>query len=102
MYCMGGLLVAKLCLPMLLVCCAFPYVARAASVPRGGLVQMLAMCDVLSINFFLLVRDEGSWKEIGNSISKFVLVNVLSILVQLLLRLAAAITTGGPQRESGD
>lgn len=42
---------------------------------------VMAISDVLTLNFFWLVRDEGSWLDIGTSISHFVIASVLCIFV---------------------
>lgn len=42
---------------------------------------VMAMSDVLTMNFFWLVRDEGSWLDIGTSISHFVIASVLCVFV---------------------
>lgn len=41
----------------------------------------MAMSDVLTMNFFWLVRDEGSWLDIGTSISHFVIASALCVFV---------------------
>ena len=42
---------------------------------------VMAISDVLTMNFFWLVRDEGSWLDIGTSISHFVIASLLSVFV---------------------
>lgn len=42
---------------------------------------VMAVSDVLTLNFFWLVRDEGSWLDIGTSISHFVIASLLGIFV---------------------
>ena len=41
----------------------------------------MAISDVLTMNFFWLVRDEGSWLDIGTSISHFVIASLLCVFV---------------------
>ena len=40
-----------------------------------------AVSDVLTMNFFWMVRDEGSWLDIGTSISHFVIASLLCVFV---------------------
>ena len=42
---------------------------------------VMAISDVLTLNFFWLVRDEGSWLDIGTSISHFVIASLLCVFV---------------------
>lgn len=42
---------------------------------------VMAISDVLTMNFFWLVRDEGSWLDIGTSISHFFIANLLCVFV---------------------
>ncbi|WFD05251.1 CCR4-NOT core subunit cdc39 [Malassezia vespertilionis] len=41
-------------------------------------------CDVLALNFLFSIRDTGSWLEIGQSITHFVMANLLQIYMLLL------------------
>ena len=42
---------------------------------------VMAVSDVLTLNFFWMVRDEGSWLDIGTSISHFVIASLLCVFV---------------------
>lgn len=54
------------------------------------LVATLA-ADVLALNFFFAIRDSGSWLEIGQSITHFVMANLLQVFMLLLATLSAEI-----------
>lgn len=50
-----------------------------------GLVGIVvAGAGVMCLHFFWSVRDEGSWLEIGMTISHFVIVSLLCVFVALL------------------
>jgi len=49
--------------------------------PSALFMCVMAVTDVLTLNFFWLVRDEGSWLDIGTSISHFVIASLLGIFV---------------------
>ena len=92
---MGALLVLKILLPMILATVAFQLITRSSITTHTSTTTgfrlfflILAMCDVLSLHFFFLVRHEGSWKEIGNSISQFGIVNAQIVLIPLLYGIA--------------
>ena len=42
---------------------------------------VMAISDVLTLNFFWMVKDEGSWLDIGTTISHFVIASVLCVFV---------------------
>ena len=42
---------------------------------------VMAISDVLTMNFFWMVRDEGSWLDIGTSISHFCIASLLCVFV---------------------
>ena len=42
---------------------------------------VMAISDVLTLNFFFMVRDEGSWLDIGTSISHFGIASLLCVFV---------------------
>jgi len=82
---MTALLFAKIFIPFTAVACTF-YALRGRS--ADGFIAAFGLGDVASIAFFFLVRDVGSWLDIGLSISNFAISN-LFIVLQLLLLLVA-------------
>ncbi|OMP08762.1 Sulfatase [Corchorus olitorius] len=73
---MAALLIFKLFIPFLLVICAFTAITKLLQVPRLGCYFLVILfSDVMTIHFFFLVKNTGSWMEIGNSISHFGIVS---------------------------
>jgi Phosphatidylinositolglycan class N (PIG-N) len=54
---------------------------------------VLTISDIMTLNFFYLVRDEGSWLDIGTSISHFTISNLLILFVIALEQLSEVLTT---------
>ena len=54
---------------------------RLGVAPSSLFMVVMAISDVLTMNFFWLVRDEGSWLDIGTSISHFVIASLLCVFV---------------------
>jgi phosphatidylinositol glycan class N len=42
---------------------------------------VMAISDFLTMHFFWVVRDEGSWLEIGSTISHFAIASLLCVFV---------------------
>lgn len=55
---------------------------------------VMAICDVMTMNFFWMVRDEGSWLDIGTSISHFVIASLLCVFVAGLEFLSEVFVSG--------
>lgn len=65
-----------------------------------------AFSDVLTMNFFWMVRDEGSWLDIGSSISHFCIASLLCVFVAGLEVLSevfvSGVRVGGEGDEEGE
>uniref|UniRef100_A0AAG5CYL7 GPI ethanolamine phosphate transferase 1 n=1 Tax=Anopheles atroparvus TaxID=41427 RepID=A0AAG5CYL7_ANOAO len=86
---MMGLIVFKLLIPVLIVVCALKAILSLHLIPKGRTFTLiLIVCDGMCMNFFFLVRNEGSWLDIGTSISHFVILECTTIVVMVLYELA--------------
>ncbi|XP_005102628.1 GPI ethanolamine phosphate transferase 1 [Aplysia californica] len=90
---MGALMMLKNMIPFLLVTCAFRGVQVLTHTPlRSLFLIVLIMSDFMGLHFFFLVRDYGSWLEIGSSISHYVIVMVMIIFLLLLTGVSHVLT----------
>ena len=86
---MAALLIFKISIPFLLL--AFAYAAILCLEHRILIrlsVLLIVITDSMAMVFFFFLRDEGSWLDIGISISNYVISMVSSGIVFLLLHLA--------------
>uniref|UniRef100_A0A7G3B3W3 GPI ethanolamine phosphate transferase 1 n=2 Tax=Lutzomyia longipalpis TaxID=7200 RepID=A0A7G3B3W3_LUTLO len=82
---MATLIILKLMAPILLVVCVLRTIHTISKTEiRKLFIVILLICDVMGVNFFYLITNRGSWLEIGQSISHFVIIEV-TVLVLLLL-----------------
>lgn len=87
-FAMGAILVFKLMVPFILLSAALGGVKR-----KSVGVWASAVSDVLTLNFFWLVKDEGSWLEIGSTISNFIIGGLLGVFITGL-ELGSGVFTG--------
>ncbi|XP_065343687.1 GPI ethanolamine phosphate transferase 1 [Cloeon dipterum] len=84
---MGALILIKTILPFFAVASSIASVSLLSKKPIQWLL-VLSMCDAMALPFFHMVQTKGSWLDIGQSISHFVIAHVC-ILFLLLLHTAA-------------
>ncbi|KAM1015199.1 hypothetical protein ACFX1T_044909 [Malus domestica] len=85
---MAALLIFKLFIPFLLVICVFSAITKLNRLPRLACYFLVILfSDVMTMHFFFLVRNTGSWMEIGNSISHFGIMSAQVVFVLLLFAL---------------
>jgi GPI ethanolamine phosphate transferase 1 len=96
---MGALLIYKILIPFagslhlskidVVISANLGILNRKLHVPPSSLFMIvLTISDLLTLNFFYLVRDEGSWLEIGESISHFCICNLLILFIIALEQLS--------------
>lgn len=86
---MTTLLIYKIAIPFLSVTLAFAVVLLTQRDNIGRLsVMLLIITDSMALVFFFRLVDDGSWLEIGMSISHYVISMAISVIVFLLLHLA--------------
>ncbi|XP_070574124.1 GPI ethanolamine phosphate transferase 1-like [Ptychodera flava] len=91
---MGTLFLTKIMVPIIMVTCTFQAIHVTQQVPTKSLfLIVLLMSDLMAVQFFFLVRDTGSWLEIGTSISHYVIVMCMILFMTLLLVVAKLFTT---------
>ncbi|XP_044282355.1 GPI ethanolamine phosphate transferase 1 isoform X2 [Varanus komodoensis] len=91
---MGGLLLWKIAIPFVLVSCAFEAVQVTTQLSSKRLfLIVLVISDIMALHFFFLVKDYGSWLDIGTSISHYVLAMSFTMFLMLLSGLAQLLTT---------
>ncbi|XP_055457346.1 GPI ethanolamine phosphate transferase 1 isoform X2 [Psammomys obesus] len=67
---MGALMMWKILIPFVLVMCAFEAVQITTQLSSKGLfLIVLVISDIMALHFFFLVKDSGSWLDIGTRLS---------------------------------
>ncbi|KAI5251774.1 putative phosphatidylinositolglycan class N [Aureobasidium subglaciale] len=91
----GALLILKILAPFALVSANLGLLTRRLRLKSGALFALvIAIGDWLTLRFFWSVRDEGSWLEIGESISVFVIASALCVFVAGLEMVSEAFVRG--------
>jgi phosphatidylinositol glycan class N len=81
----GALLMLKLMIPFALISANLGILNRRLGVAPSALFMLvMTISDFLTLHFFWVVRDEGSWLEIGSTISHFCIASLLCLFVASL------------------
>ncbi|CAL1547844.1 unnamed protein product [Lymnaea stagnalis] len=90
---MGSLLMLKNVMPLLIVICTFRGVHVLTSTPlRSLFLIVLLMSDFMGLHFFFMVKDYGSWLDIGTTISHYVIVMLMNIFLLVFTGLSHGLT----------
>lgn len=78
----GALLIVKLMVPFAALSANFGLLNQRLGVaPSALFMVVMAVSDVMTLSFFYMVKDEGSWLDIGTTISHFVIASLLGVFV---------------------
>ena len=98
-YSQGVLLLFKLLVPFACISASLGLLNRRLGVAPSALFMIVtALTDIITLNFFYMVRDEGSWLEIGSTLSQFCIASLLGIFVAGL-EFASEVFVGGVEFE---
>ncbi|KAI1856742.1 hypothetical protein JX265_011383 [Neoarthrinium moseri] len=91
----GALLILKIMIPFALISANLGILNKRLGVAPSALFMVaMALSDVLTLYFFWVVKDEGSWLEIGSTISHFVIASLLCVFVAALEGVSAIFISG--------
>ncbi|KAJ5929586.1 GPI ethanolamine phosphate transferase 1 [Penicillium verhagenii] len=91
----GALLLFQILIPFAIISANLGILNRRLEVgPSALFMIVMSISDVMTLNFFYLVRDEGSWLDIGMTISHYCIASVLCIFVAGLEFLSEQFVSG--------
>jgi GPI ethanolamine phosphate transferase 1 len=90
-----ALLLFKIMIPFATISANLGILNRRLGVAPSALFMLVvALGDVMTLNFFYMVRDEGSWLDIGTTISHFVIASLMGVFVAALEFISEVIIRG--------
>lgn len=91
---MTGLILFKLSVPIVLLSCAYRAIHIALrSDTKKMFILMLLICDIMCLNFLFLVKNKGSWLDIGTSLSHFVIMEATTLVLMVFYGVAQLLTS---------
>ncbi|KAF6216689.1 hypothetical protein GE061_001035 [Apolygus lucorum] len=89
---MTTLIVLKTVMPFFLVACALRLIVIHTRVDGVKILLIsMVMCEIMNMLFLFMVKNSGSWLDIGKSISHYVIMEVSSLCLVLLYNAAGYI-----------
>ncbi|PGH06802.1 GPI ethanolamine phosphate transferase 1 [Helicocarpus griseus UAMH5409] len=90
-----ALLILKILIPFAIISAILGILNRRLGVAPSALFMIvMSISDIMTLNFFYMVRDEGSWLDIGTTISHFCIASGLCTFVAGLEFLSEAFIAG--------
>ena len=78
----SALLIYKIMVPFALISAALGILNRRLGLQSSALFMVvMSISDVMTLNFFWMVKDEGSWLDIGTTICHFVIASLIGVFV---------------------
>ncbi|CAF4858460.1 unnamed protein product [Rotaria sp. Silwood1] len=78
---MSFIIIFKCILPILIVTCATAYIIKNPNMIKNFRLYTLIICDLLAIELFFLIKTQGSWLDIGESISRYVILMAMIVIL---------------------
>lgn len=78
---MSLIILIKCILPILIVICATAYVIKNPDMIKSFRLYTLIICDLLALELFFFIKTEGSWLQIGESISRYVILMAMIVIL---------------------
>lgn len=94
-YVMMVLLVMKILIPFILVASVFRALVWRKRELEKHFILVLLLSQAVSLQLFLDVQNEGSWLEIGTSISRFAIAQLSTLFLPILHFLSGIIMSKG-------
>lgn len=86
---MGFLLFLKVVIPFLIVVVVFYCIFDVIDLSiRTSFTLLMVMSDLMALHFFFEIKTEGSWLDIGTSISHYIIVMLMIIIVSIIFSVA--------------
>ena len=83
-------------LPFAVVAVVSNVINRILRVPvMASFLMVLGLTNVMALNFFLLIKDTGSWQDIGMSIGHYLATKLCLIFHMLLFAFSRLILRNG-------
>lgn len=91
---MAIVIIIKLLAPILFLICTLHAIQLIHNIPVKFYFKLIfVICDIMGINFLFLVQTTGSWLEIGQSITHFVLIELIVLMLVVFHYLMLPLTT---------
>lgn len=91
---MTALILFKLSIPINLLSCAYRAIHIALRTDTKKMfILMLLICDMMCLNFLFLVKNKGSWLDIGTSLSHFVIMEATTLVLMVFYGVAQLLTS---------
>lgn len=91
----GALLLFKIMVPFAIISAALGILNRRLGLQSSALIMtVMSISDMMTLNFFWMVKDEGSWLDIGTTISHFVIGSGMCVFVAGLEGVSQALIQG--------
>ncbi|PGG97571.1 phosphatidylinositol glycan, class N [Blastomyces parvus] len=91
----AALLILKILIPFAIISAILGILNRRLGVaPSALFMVVMSISDIMTLNFFYMVRDEGSWLDIGTTISHFCIASGLCTFVAGLEFLSEGLISG--------